>query len=308
MRAMVTGASGFIGQHLVRKLADQGHEVVAAIRPGGRLNWQEEACRSARVAEFDLSRASSVRSAIRSASPEIAIHLAWYAAPGAYWTSPANLDCVTMSLGLARALAECGCRKLIAVGSCAEYDWRYGLLSEESTPLVPRTLYGACKNALRQMLETFCDEASMQFAWTRIFYLYGPGEKKERLVPTVICSLLDGEKARCSRGEQVRDFLHVEDVAAAISAVATSEFTGVVNVGSGQRTKVRTIVETIARILGREDAIVLGAMAENPADPPSLVADVSRLKQVVGWRPAHSLEEGLTSTIDWWRARSVRLV
>jgi nucleoside-diphosphate-sugar epimerase len=305
---MVTGAAGFIGRHVVGTLAKQGHEVIAAIRPGGQSHWRIEAGRGARVSEFDLDDASSMRSAIRSASPEVVIHLAWYAAPGAYWTSPANLDCVGMSLGLARALADVGCRKLVAVGSCAEYDWSRGLLSEDRTPLAPRTLYGTCKNALRQMLETFCGGASMQFAWTRIFYLYGPAEKKERLVPSVICSLLGAEKARCSSGEQVRDFLYIEDAAAAIASVATSEFTGVVNIGSGQPTKVRTIVEQVARIIGCANEIAWGAIAENPAAPPFLVADVGRLNQEVGWKPSHSLEHGLALTVDWWRARCGRVV
>jgi nucleoside-diphosphate-sugar epimerase len=207
-----------------------------------------------------------------------------------------------MSLSLVQALAESGCKRLVAVGSCFEYDCDYGFLSEDVTPLRPRTLYGTCKNAARQLLQAYCERVSIQFAWARVFYLYGPGEAKERLVPSVILALLSGQTAKCTQGEQIRDYLHVADVASAIWAVAKSDLSGPVNVGSGQPIKVRTLVETVAQQLHREENLALGALPTDPQEPPLVLADVRRLASVVGWKPSLTLQEGVADTCEWWRS------
>jgi nucleoside-diphosphate-sugar epimerase len=304
MRILVTGARGFIGAHVVRALGGRGHIVIAAVRNKKMVETQESQLGDVHFVELDLNDDAGVRSAIHQIRPDVAIHLAWYTVPGKYWTAPVNLDCVSATLRFARVLAEAGCRRLLVTGSCAEYDWDHGFLSEECTPLRPRTLYGACKNALREILEMYCVEASMQFVWTRLFYLYGSGEAAERFVPSIILPLLQGQTAKCTSGEQIRDFLHVEDVAEAIVAVAASDFTGTVNIGSGQPVKIKTIVEAIAEILDCRERVVVGGIPDSPSEPPVLLADVRRLTRDVGWRPSHTLDEGLLLTVDWWRANS----
>jgi nucleoside-diphosphate-sugar epimerase len=122
------------------------------------------------------------------------------------------------------------------------------------------------------------------------------------LVPSVIRALLSGQTAKCTQGEQIRDYLHVEDVASALWAVARSPLTGPVNIGSGDPVKVRTIVETIAQYLHREENVALGALPTDPQEPPLLFADVRRLASVVGWKPSLPLKEGLEKTCEWWRS------
>lgn len=303
MRVLVTGAAGFIGSHLTRRVVQEGHEVWAAILPGESADRLTDVLDRLSVVAADLRDAHAVRELVSAARPECAIHLAWYAVPGQYWTAPENLDCVAMSLNLAQALATVACRRLVAAGSCAEYDWDYGFLSEDITPLRPRTLYGACKNATRQILQVYCRQLSMSFAWTRFFYLYGPSEVRARLVPSVILALLRGQTARCTDGNQMRDFLCVEDVASSVWAVAKSELEGPVNIGSGQPTKVRELVAILGRILQGSERIAFGAVPTDPAEPPCLFADVRKLRQSTGWAPAWTLEDGLRHTVDWWRDR-----
>ena len=247
-----------------------------------------------------MREAGLVEEAVREAAPECAVHLAWYAAPGKYWTALENLDCVTMTLSFAQSLARNGCARFVGVGSCAEYDWTGGVLSESSTPLKPRTLYGISKNATRMLVEALCEHMSISFAWPRLFYLYGPGEDPNRLVPSVTLALLRGEVARCTEGKQLRDFLYVDDVASAICAVTASDCQGAINIGSGEPVSVRTIVELIGKALGRGDQIAFGALSSDSGDPPLLVADVRRLQHDVGWCPSWPLHEAVARSVSWW--------
>lgn len=306
MRILVTGAAGFIGSHLTRRVVQEGHSVWAAIFPGESTDRLADVLDRLSVVTVDLREPRAVQELVSAARPECAIHLAWYAVPGKYWAAPENLDCVGMSLSLALALADSRCERLVGVGSCFEYDWDHGFLSEDVTPLRARTLYGICKNATREILQAYCERKSMRFAWTRVFYLYGPGEARERLVPSVILALLNGQTAKCTAGEQMRDYLHVEDVASAVWAVAKSDLRGPVNIGSGQPVKIRSLVETLGRILEAGEKIIFGALPTDPAEPPLLIADVRRLRSHTGWQPAFALEEGLRRTVAWWRERGER--
>jgi nucleoside-diphosphate-sugar epimerase len=119
----------------------------------------------------------------------------------------------------------------------------------------------------------------------------------------VILPLLRGETARCASGEHIRDFLHVEDAACAVRAVSTSEFTGAINIGSGEPVKLRTIVETIAGIADAGERAVFAALPDTPSEPPLLVADVHKLARSIGWRAARDLRQGLRQTVNWWKSQ-----
>jgi nucleoside-diphosphate-sugar epimerase len=281
---------------------DEGHEVWALTIPGESTARLKDILDRITLVPIDLRESNHVRGFVERVRPECAIHLAWYAVPGKYWNAPENLGCVSMTLSLAQMLAEAKCSRLVAAGSCAEYDWDHGFLSEAVTPLKPRGLYGICKNATRQILERFCTDNSINFAWTRFFFLYGPGEPKDRLVSSVATSLLSGEDALCTEGRQIRDFLHVGDVGGAVWAVAKSSLTGPVNVGSGIPVSVRKIVETLARLIGGEGKLRLGAIQDSSEQAPLILADVRKLKREAGWTPSFNLEEGLRDTIAYWRA------
>jgi nucleoside-diphosphate-sugar epimerase len=279
----------------------QGHEVhvLDAERTQPRL---EKLAAGLKRHLVDLNDHETVRMLVSHIRPECAIHLAWYTMPGKYWTAPENLECVTASLRLAEALVFAGCRRLTGVGSCAEYDWRYGYLSESHTPLRPSSLYGAAKNALRQILEARLALAGMEFAWARLFYLYGPGESAERLVPSAILGLLNGTGFRCTRGDFFSDFLHVEDAAGAICSLAVSPVTGAVNIASGLPTRIRDLVTEIAQIVGRAEGLEF-APEQQDSESRFLVADTNRLAREVGWRPRFDLSARLRQTCDWWKAQ-----
>jgi len=249
--------------------------------------------------DVDLLEPDAAARLVDEVRPTHLLHLAWYAEPGAFWESPENARWLDASVRLLDAFAASGGRRAVVAGTCAEYDWSGdGVLAERSTPLAPRSAYGAAKNALRLAAE----ELPFALGWGRVFFLYGPHEDPRRLVASVARSLLAGEPARTTDGRQLRDFLHVADAGDAFAALLDSGVEGAVNIGSGEGVAVAEVVERLAALTGRPDLVQLGALAAPPDEPPQLVADAGRLRDEVGWRPARSLDDGLRETVEWWRA------
>jgi len=295
-RVLLTGARGFIGSHCVTKLLARGCEV-HAVSTEDRPATAEATWHQADL--FDPKRVAALLDEVR---PSHLLHLAWIAKPGVLWSSPLNWRWVDASLTLLRAFAQAGGRRVVMVGSCAEYAPTDRPCVEGVTPLEPSSLYGASKAALSVMLPAFARQYGIgSTAWARIFYLYGPGEMPDRLAASVIRALLRGEPIPCSHGEQVRDFLYVEDVAEALVRLLASSVTGAVNVASGQPTTIRELLSAIGREIGREHLLQFGARPADPDEPRKLVADVTRLTREAGWGPRVGLEDGVRRTVDWWR-------
>jgi nucleoside-diphosphate-sugar epimerase len=295
-RVLLTGATGFIGRNCLPLLLASGFQIHAVSSKLRENNLQDIYWHQA-----DLLDSGQITKLIADTQPTHLLHLAWYAVPGNYWTSLENIRWVRASLDLLQAFVSNGGQRVVMAGTCAEYDWRYGYCSESVTPLLPSTLYGTCKHSLQMMLSAFSKETGMSSAWGRIFSLYGPYEHPDRLVSSVINSLLQGRPARCTHGNQIRDFLHVQDIANAFALLLDTSITGPVNIASGQPVALREVIRKIGEKLNKIEQIHLNALETTPGDPNLLVADVRRLTNEVGWRPKYDLDLGLEQTIQWWR-------
>jgi nucleoside-diphosphate-sugar epimerase len=196
-----------------------------------------------------------------------------------------------------------GGRRVVVAGTCYEYDQRYGWCHEQRTPTNPDSIYGVCKNALRQMLSAYCQSVDVSFAWPRIFFLFGPHEHPNRLVPSVIRSLLNGEPAKCSHGRQLRDFLYVEDLAEALVALCESDVQNEINIGSGEPMTLAQIVTRIGDLMERPDLIELGALPSRAMEAPFVAADIARAHELLHWSPKHKLNTSLEDTIAWWQGQ-----
>ena len=295
-KVLVTGASGFIGRHCVPLLVSEGYEVHALSRRRP-TDW---ALHNVTWHEVDLLKPGSAAELIGRVRPDSILHLAWYAVPGKFWEARENLDWVRASIELLCAFADSGGKRIVAAGSCAEYDSKSGECLENTTPLLPRTLYGTSKLALERLLFSSGEQTGLSSAWGRIFFLYGPHEHPSRLVAYAIRSLLQGEPALCSEGTQILDFIHVEDAASAFVALLDGEIQGPVNIGSGNPVSLRVVLEEIGRQLGSMELVRFGARAAS-SDPDRYWANIQRLVNETGWAPHYNLESGIKQTIAWWR-------
>jgi len=224
------------------------------------------------------------------------IHLAWHDAPVARMTAPENLDWAVASLRLLRAFAARGGKRAVMVGSCAEYDWSGAGRLSENTLLKPATPYGAAKAGTGIAALGLAGSLGLSLVWARPFFIYGPGEPKGRLFGDILKGLAAGETVDCTDGLQRRDFLHAADVAGALVHLLASGLEGPVNIGSGQAVEVREMIGTLARALGREHLIRLGARPRPLDDPPLIEADVTRLAST-GFRPVHDIESGIRAVL-----------
>ena len=300
MRVLLTGGTGFIGSAVARVLVREGCEVHALVRDSTQTAVLEALGGGVRLVHADLADRPAIRRAVRGARPEVCFHLAWYTEPGRYLETPLNLELVGHSLGLVSELLDAGCKRLIAAGTCFEYDTEAGCLTEAS-PTRPRTLYAASKLALATVLAELNRSGSLQTSWLRLFYLYGPREHPRRLVPSIVAALLRGMAAPLTHGTQVRDFLHVDDAAEAFWAVCDAGVTGAVNVASGQPVTVRELADQIGGLIGRPDLLRVGALTPSPGDPASVCANISKLRETTRWRQRYDLTSGLRQTIEWWQ-------
>jgi len=296
---LVTGAAGFIGRHCLPYLMEKGYEVHAvSITPVksvfSNIHWHQ----------VDLMDSTQTDELFARVQPTHLLHCAWCVV-GKNWASHENFEWTQASFALIKSFVKHGGKRATIAGSCAEYDWDFGYCSESLTPLSPRTVYGACKQSLYILMNAFAEQNELSLAWGRIFFLYGPHQNPASLIPYVIQSLIKGETAKCSHGNQIRDFLHVEDVASAFISLLDSQVTGPINIASGNPIKLKEVIYKISDKFRSPDLIKLGALPSGVIDSPIIVADTNNLKEKLGWKPKYEIDEGLDRTIEWWKAQKV---
>ena len=294
MTVLVTGATGFVGSHVVGALVASGEDVAVVVRPGrdrSRLS-------GVTVIEGDLDDVAAL--GLERLHLEACIHCAWYAEPGKYLPSPKNIDCLRSSLELLEVLSAAGCKHVTGVGTCFEYRMQDRPLTEDS-PTAPFTLYAASKLAFALVAAQRASQLGMGFAWARLFYLYGPDEDHRRLVPAAIAALSAGHEFPAGSGDLVRDYLHVDDVASGLSAISRRGLTGTFNVCSGAPVTIADLMRTLGELLGRPHLVRLGALPLREWDPAYVCGDNRKLMTEAGWTPRYELRDGLEQTIEWWK-------
>jgi len=292
-RILLTGATGFLGRHILERLLNGGHdEIHAACRnppaaEQGRVRWHAA----------DLRDAAAAAALVAEVRPSHLLHAAWIATPGIYLQAPENLDWLAAGLALARAFGENGGTRFVGVGSSAEYAPGDAPCREDDTPVRPASLYGQCKLACWHAILAAARHYDFSAAWGRVFLPYGPGDAPQRLIPSVLAALRQGQSVDTSHGRQVRDFVFAPDAAALLAGLLGSSESGAYNIGSGQGIPVRTVIEALAEPFGARGSLHFGARPLVAGEPMRLVADMSKTRRVVPGVEPLPFGDGLARTL-----------
>jgi nucleoside-diphosphate-sugar epimerase len=306
MKILITGAAGFVGAAVVSQAVNAGHEVVATVRPSSRMDRLINISPSIALVKVDLRDLSEVSVAMREYRPDVIVHTAWSGVDNKSRNDRSQItDNVQASCNLIDAGAVAGVRKFVGLGSQGEYGLLSGKISEGDLPL-PTSLYGAAKLAVLHLTRQIAAQSDMSFVWLRPFSTYGPGDNPHWLIPSLIETMLNGERPKTSLGVQRWDYLFIDDVARGILAAAVApDAKGIFNLGSGQPATIRSIVEQIRDLVSPGLELVFGEVEYRLDQIWHMEADISRLTTATAWIPSVELRSGLEKTIAWHR--SVRL-
>jgi nucleoside-diphosphate-sugar epimerase len=283
-RVLVTGAAGFVGRALVAFARQRGAEVTGVDRD-----------------EADIREPAAVARLFAGAQPEWVIHAAgladWRADPALL---PEML--ATHVLGTAHVLEAAraaGARRVVCFGSAGEYGAARSPLDEEG-PTLPVDPYSTSKRAATELALLYQRAFRLPCTVVRPFNIYGPGEPPRRLFPSLFAQArAGGGRFACTAGQQVRDFVHVDDVAEGAWRAAAGDTAGaIINLGTGVGTTVRAAIEQAAALAGGNVEPQFGALPHRPGEPMELVASVVRCRERLGWTPGISLSEGLRRTFE----------
>lgn len=299
-KVLITGASGFVGRQTVeaalKKLDWEVHAVVSGMNPYAFQNGVQ-------VHIANLSDSKQCESLIQEVKPDIIIHLAWSVGDNRRECSIQNLIWVENSLRLLRLFFRHGGQRFVFAGSRTEYG-EPTRQSEKWTVPKTRCIYGESKYAFEQICENFCAQKGYGFVSARIFTVYG--EKEHRcfpLIPAAIDTFSKGQNFLCREPDTVWDFIHVEDAANALIQIATSNYCGIVNVGSGKPHVLRNVCTEIAEKMGHPELL---SFSEN-GNASILVADPAVLRDKIGYQCQIGFSDGLNRTITWWREQAFHL-
>jgi nucleoside-diphosphate-sugar epimerase len=289
MKVLLTGPTGFIGSAFARLALGRGHQLAGLIVPGEAVPSNWPAGTDVTWLRGTLEQAPWAE--IKAFGAELCVHTAWITTPGVYLESPDNDRFRDASLEFVRRLWDLGTRHIVGLGTCIEYQITDRPLSEETTPSAPTTRYARCKNELRLALSAEAGARGLPFCWGRVFYPYGPGEHPSRLASSIIRKLAQGEKIELKTPASTKDYIYIEDLAAALLTVVERRYSGLINLGTGEGIAVREVAGVLGRLMGRPE-LIAEAEKLQPDPFPLVVADAGKLHGL-GWRSEWPIERGL---------------
>lgn len=294
MRILITGASGFIGKPLSKKLSELGYEVMGLTRsiPKGNhteINWLKS----------DLSSSGSYKEKIELFQPELVIHLAWQDIPDfSFKKSLLNLN---QSIDFLSFITQIGsCKKILISGTCLEYGKNQGEC-KETDKILSNDYFTLAKHSLHSWADIMTKEKSICLGWFRLFYVYGPGQRKESLIPSILNSLKIGELPEIKTPWNANDYIFIDDVIDAFTNAVKSSFQhGIYNLGTGKSTPVLKICELAEKIVLNSSTLTkkIEFTSKSLNSNTNFWAGISSSEDELKWTPKVSLQEGIQRSWD----------
>lgn len=303
MTTLVTGATGFVGGALTRRLVELGREVHILTRA------QSDTWRLAGIEDrvvrhvVDLADAATLERVVAEVKPRIVYHLATYGGFASQRDSDAIFAAnLTGTRNLLRACEKVGFSCFVNTGSSSEYGTKTEPMRESDVP-EPVGDYGVSKVAAALHCRSEALQKGLPVATLRLFSPYGPWDDPKRFIPYLLAALLRGEAPRLSTPHSVRDWVYIDDVLDLY--LRTDELAilrgDIINVGSGRQSSLGEVVALAEQLTGSATRAVWGGVAAQRVEPTCWVADVAKAKALLGWEPRTGLAEGLEKTVGWMR-------
>ena len=279
MKILITGATGFVGQHVINELLKYDHQIIAAVRNKTSLTELND---KVKIIEFDLDNLESNKNYFSElGNPDLLIHLAWQGLPN--YKEPFHLEKNLPSHStFLKNMLDNGLQDLVVTGTCFEYGMKEGCLSEDMES-DPQNFYAIAKDDLRKFLENLKHKNHFTLKWIRLFYMYGKGQNPNSLLSQLESALQRGDAVfNMSGGEQLRDYLPIESVAEYIMKIALqNKISGIINCCSGVPVKVKTFVENYLEKNNKKIKLNLGYYPYPDYEAMAFWGDDKKLKTVL---------------------------
>ncbi len=284
MRVLVTGGTGFLGRRVIPLLAQ--HDLLCISRHPERLPTAP----SLNVVASNLATDRDWITKVAMFQPEWCLHLAWEGLPDySFERCRSNLD---TSLRLLDVLVQSGLKRIVIAGTCWEYGRASGRVTEDQDP-IDVGLFAATKASLFNVLSSVARSAGLKYHWGRIFFVYGPGQRSTSLLPSIRHAYLSGVKPDIRTPGMLQDFIHVDDVVAAlVSLLSSNAPSGVFNIGSGRPTSVAEIANIAA------DYYKKTRLFADISNGSGFWASTEKITSATDWRPRIGIDKGIASTLD----------
>ena len=299
MRIFLTGGTGFIGRYVLKHLEKEGYNILLLTRASKENISSIIKSKKVDIVSGNLSDINKWKNKLIQFKPDTTIHLAWEGIPD--YGVKISIKNLKYGLSLFEELAELGCKKIICTGSCWEYGQNQGKISED-LPIKPSNAFTAAKNALYWLGREIAKENNIQFIWTRLFYVYGPGQRENSLIPYIIKCVKEGKKPKIETPSARNDFIYVEDVAKAIVAILENcNQSTVYNIGSGYSTSIQDIIKIIYSKLHLQYKLNEIVFKRENGCYNNFYADISKIKKEIGWKPKIDIESGVKKIITFYK-------
>ena len=304
---LVTGASGFIGSHLTRQLVAEGAQVhavtsaVSAVYPIRLVPLRNQIT----LHEANLNDRSAMDSVVAKAKPEIIWHLGAFTHVGKSWNRVD--ECIQTNIqgtvNLLEALADTGYRRFVYTGTSEIYG-DIDVPFREDAQVRPISPYSVSKYAGERYCRMFHQGHGWPIVMLRPFNAFGPMQTPDRIVPEIIVRALRRQPLRMTQGRQTREFNFASDLADGfVKAGTVPDLEGeIINIGCGEEVSMRALAETILDLMGNPIEAEFGALPDRPTEIWRMYCDNTKARTLLGWKPSHTLREGLAKTIEWYEA------
>ncbi len=302
-KALVTGANGFIGSHLVKRILELGADVSIIVRENSDLWRISSELNHIDVFKYDLTESDKLDSIVEKIKPEYIFHMAAY---GVDYRQKDYIKAVNSNIigtiNLLQAVSKTGCRKFLNTGTGMQYGKQEGIINEDCT-LTPTTIYGSTKAASTIIAHQLALENDISISTMLPFGVFGENEGSHKFFPHIIISSLKNQDIDLSFCEQYRDYCYIENVLDGFLLAAQHDEikNNIFNIASGEMHRLKDLVEMVFQHFDANCKPNYGVIPYRPNDLWNPQPDAGKIKELLGWTPRISIEEGIKRTVDWFK-------